>query len=48
MASGSEKMSFGELVSFSLVTPFVALVTPFLLAAYTLSFFMEMCGWLDS
>lgn len=45
----SEKsMSFGELISFSLVAPFVALVMPFLLAVYTLGFFMDMVGWLDT
>lgn len=43
-----ERMSFGELVSFALITPFVALVMPFLLASYTLGFFMDVAGWLDS
>ena len=44
----NERMTTGEAISFALVTPFVALVMPFLLAAYTLGFFMDIFGWLDS
>ena len=42
------KMTFSEIISFSLVTPFVVLVMPFLLAVYTLGFLMDIVGWLDS
>ncbi len=40
--------STGEFLSFCLVLPFVGLVLPFLLAAYTLGFLMDVVGWLDS
>ena len=48
MSKKNERMTWGETISFALVTPFVALVMPFLLAAYTLGFFMDIVGWLDS
>ena len=40
--------SFSEFMSFILVAPFVGLVLPFLLAVYTLGFFMDITGWLDT
>jgi hypothetical protein len=43
-----EVESLGDLVSFLVVAPFVFLVLPFLLAAYTLGFLMDQVGWLDT
>ena len=40
--------STSELLSFSLIMPFVGLVAPFLIAAYTLGFIQDLIGWLDS
>ena len=40
--------SLSDLMSFLLVMPFVGLVLPFLLAAYTLGFLMDMVGWLET
>jgi uncharacterized protein involved in cysteine biosynthesis len=40
--------SFGDLASFMVIIPFVALVAPFLLAAYTLGFVQDVTGWLES
>lgn len=40
--------SLPDLMSFLLVMPFVGLVLPFLLAAYTLGFLMDMVGWLET
>ena len=48
MSQNTGKMSFAELVSFSLVAPFVGLVFPFLAAVYLLGFFMDIAGWLDT
>ena len=43
-----EVESIGELASFALVLPFVALVLPFLLSAYTLGWLLDQVGWLDT
>lgn len=40
--------SLPDFFSFLLVLPFVGLVFPFLGAAYTLGFIMDLTGWLDS
>lgn len=40
--------SIPSFLSFLLIMPFVGLVLPFLLAAYTLGFCEEMIGWLDT
>ncbi len=40
--------SLPELVSFLLIAPFVGLVFPFLMAAYSLGFMMDLVGWLDT
>ena len=40
--------SWGNFFSFLLVAPFVGLVLPFLLAVYTLGFFLDLSGWLDT
>ncbi len=40
--------SFSDLMGFLVVLPFVALVMPFLGAAYTLGFLMDITGWLDT
>jgi hypothetical protein len=40
--------SFSNLLSFMLVLPFVGLVLPFLLAAYTLGWCMDMVGWMET
>ena len=37
-----------EFLAFLLVLPFVGLVFPFLMAAYTLGFFMDLVGWLET
>ncbi len=38
---------FGELVEFLPVFIFIALVAPFLIAAYKLGFVMDVTGWLN-
>jgi hypothetical protein len=43
-----EVESFSDFASFMLVAPFVGLVAPFLIAAYSLGFVLELTGWLDS
>ena len=48
MSQNADKMSLTELISFSLVAPFVGLVFPFLAAVYLLGFFMDVVGWLDT
>ncbi|MCB9228329.1 MAG: hypothetical protein H6618_01820 [Deltaproteobacteria bacterium] len=40
--------SVPDFLSFLLILPFVAFVFPFLGAAYTLGFLMDITGWLDS
>lgn len=40
--------SMSEFFSFLVVLPFVGLVMPFLGAAYTLGFLMDVTGWLDT
>lgn len=40
--------SLEDLVEFAPIFVFVALVAPFLLAAYTLGFVMDITGWLKS
>ncbi len=40
--------SVSDFASFALIFPFVGLVMPFLLAAYTLGFFCDLVGWLDT
>ncbi len=40
--------NWGEFLSFMISLPFVGLVLPFLLAAYTLGFFMDLVGWIDT
>ncbi len=40
--------SWSDFFGFMLVLPFVGLVFPFLAAAYTLGFFLDQIGWLDS
>ena len=40
--------SLPEFLSFLLVLPFVGLIFPFLGAAYTLGFIMDITGWLDT
>ena len=40
--------SFSDFAAFLVVVPFIALVMPFLGAAYTLGFLMDITGWLDS
>ena len=40
--------SFSDFASFMLVMPFIGLVLPFLLAAYTLGWFMDMMGWMKN
>ncbi len=40
--------SLSELTSFLLIAPFVGLVFPFLMAAYTLGFVMDLAGWLET
>lgn len=40
--------SLPEFFSFLLVMPFVGLVLPFLLAAYTMGWFLDMVGWLET
>jgi hypothetical protein len=40
--------SMADLASFLVVLPFVGLVAPFLIAAYTLGFVQDITGWLDT
>ena len=40
--------SVGELLEFLPIAPFVGLVAPLLLGAYTLGFLMDKVGWLDT
>ncbi len=40
--------SVAEFIPFMLIMPFVVLITPFLIAAYTLGFFMRITGWIDT
>lgn len=40
--------SFSEFLSFLLILPFVGLILPFIGAAYTLGFVMDVVGWLDT
>jgi len=40
--------SFQELVEFVPIAIFLALVAPFLIAAYTLGFVMDVTGWLKT
>lgn len=40
--------SLSEFFSFMLIMPFVGLVLPFLASAYTLGFFADLIGWLDT
>lgn len=40
--------SVSDLAQFLLVMPFVGLVAPFLLGAYTLGFLQDLVGWLDT
>jgi hypothetical protein len=39
--------SFLDFIGFLVMLPFIALVMPFLGAAYTLGFIMDITGWLD-
>ena len=39
--------SQADFISFLLITPFVVFVSPFLIAAYTLGFLQDLCGWID-
>ena len=40
--------STGDFLSFMVVAPFVGLVFPFLAGAWTLGFFMDKLGWLET
>ncbi len=40
--------SMGEFIPFMLIMPFVLLITPFLIAAYTLGLCMKLTGWIDT
>ena len=40
--------SIKDLLSFSLISPFVGLVLPFLLAVYFLGFLLDVVGWYDT
>jgi len=40
--------SLGDFMSFILVAPFVGLIAPFLIAAYTWGFVADVTGWLDT
>ena len=40
--------SIPDFLSFLLILPFVGLIFPFLGAAYTLGFIMDITGWLDT
>ena len=39
--------SVSDLTAFALLVPFLGLIAPFLIAAYTLGFLQDMVGWLD-
>ena len=47
-ADDFEIESFRDLLSFSLIAPFLGLVMPFLLAAYILGFLLDVVGWYDT
>ena len=40
--------SMAELVEFLPIVVFLALIAPFLIASYTLGFFMDKTGWLKT
>lgn len=40
--------SFSDFLSFLLILPFIAFVMPFLGAVWTLGFFEDLIGWLDT
>ena len=40
--------SLSDFLGFLIVLPFIGLVMPFLGAAYTLGFLMDVTGWLDT
>ena len=40
--------SFSEFFSFLLILPFIGLVLPFLVAVYTIGFFADITGWLET
>ncbi len=40
--------SFGDFLLFIPIAPFVGLVAPFLIAAYTLGLVMDVTGWLET
>ena len=40
--------SVPDLLEFCIILPFVGFVMPFLGAAYTLGFFADLVGWLDT
>ena len=43
-----EIKSPGDLIAFLLIIPFIALITPFLIWSYSISFFTDLSGWLDT
>ena len=40
--------SVKDMLSFSLISPFVGLMMPFLLAVYVLGFLLDVVGWYDT
>ena len=40
--------SWSDFLAFMLILPFIGLVFPFLAAVYTLGFFLDKTGWLDT
>ena len=40
--------SMADFASFLVIVPFVGLVAPFLIAAYTLGFIQDITGWLET
>jgi hypothetical protein len=40
--------SMSEFISYALLLPFLGLIAPFLIAVYTVGFFEDMLGWLDT
>jgi hypothetical protein len=40
--------SFEDLITFLPILVFVGLVAPFLIAAYTIGFFMDITGWIKT
>jgi hypothetical protein len=40
--------SVGDLIEFLPIAIFLALVAPFVIAAYTLGFVMDVTGWLET